>query len=79
MAKARDAGKLYPLFITTSDHAPVSTGEEVAMSYLATAIFVALFMVGPTYFGWSDPGSKVSIALMTCFVLGSVAGYKARN
>lgn len=49
------------------------------MSYLATAIFVALFLIGPTYFGWSDPSNKVSMALMTCFLLGSVAGYKARD
>jgi hypothetical protein len=51
----------------------------VALSYLASAIFVALFLVGPTYFGWSDPSNKVSMALMTCFLLGSVAGYKARG
>lgn len=49
------------------------------MSYLATAIFMGLFLVGPTYFGWSDPGHKVSMALITCFILGSVAGYKARG
>jgi hypothetical protein len=50
----------------------------VALSYLASTIFVALFLAGPTYFGWSDPSNKVSLALMTCFLLGSVAGYKAR-
>ncbi|GAA4020525.1 hypothetical protein GCM10022280_21180 [Sphingomonas swuensis] len=49
------------------------------MSYLATGIFVALFMVGPTYFGWSDPSGKISITLMTCFLLGAVAGYKANG
>jgi hypothetical protein len=52
--------------------------EGVALSYLASTIFVALFLAGPTYFGWSDPSNKVSLALMTCFLLGSVAGYKAR-
>lgn len=51
----------------------------VVMSYLSTAIFVALFLIGPTYFGWSDPSNKVSMALLTCFLLGSVAGYKARD
>jgi hypothetical protein len=49
------------------------------MSYFATAIFVTLFLVGPTYFGWSDPSNEVSMALITCFLLGSVAGYKARG
>jgi hypothetical protein len=51
----------------------------MVMSYLASAIFVTLFLVGPTYFGWSDPSNEVSIALITCFLLGSVAGYKARG
>lgn len=49
------------------------------MSYFATAIFVTLFLVGPTYLGWSDPSNEVSMALITCFLLGSVAGYKARG
>lgn len=49
------------------------------MSYLATAIFVALFLVGPTYFGFSDPHGRLSITLITCFVLGAVAGHKAGN
>jgi hypothetical protein len=49
------------------------------MSYLATAIFLGLFLVGPTYFGWSDPSGRVSLALLTTFLLGAVAGYKARD
>ena len=49
------------------------------MSYLATAIFLGLFLVGPTYFGWSDPSGKVSVALLTCFLLGAVAGFKAKG
>ena len=49
------------------------------MSYLATAIFLGLFLVGPTYFGWQEPTGKVSIALLTTFLLGAVAGYKAKG
>ncbi|GAA4036448.1 hypothetical protein GCM10022281_16230 [Sphingomonas rosea] len=49
------------------------------MAYFATALFLGLFMVGPTYFGWPDPGGKVSVALMTAFLLGAVAGYKAKG
>ena len=49
------------------------------MSYFATATFVTLFLVGPTYFGWSDPSNEVSMALVTCFLLGAVTGYKARD
>ena len=48
------------------------------MSYLSTAIFIGLFLIGPTYFGWSDPSGKVSMALFTCFLLGAVAGLKAK-
>lgn len=49
------------------------------MAYLATGIFMTLYMVGPTYFGWTDPMGKVSMALFTCFLLGAVAGYKAKG
>ena len=49
------------------------------MSYLATLIFLSLYLVGPSYFGWVDPGGRVSIALFTCFLLGAVAGYKSRD
>ena len=80
MAKAVAGGKLYPLFTLRADKPPRQTEQKRwLVSYLATAIFVALFLVGPTYFGWSDPSNKVSMALMTCFLLGSVAGYKARG
>lgn len=49
------------------------------MSYFATGIFLALFLVGPQYFGWSDPSDELSYALMSCFLLGAVAGYKAKS
>ena len=49
------------------------------MSYLATMIFMAMFFVGPAYFGWGDYSGQVSLALITCFVLGAVAGYKANG
>lgn len=60
----------------------MAAGEGEAqgfMAYLATAIFLGLFLVGPTYFGWSDPSGKVSLALLTCFLLGAVAGFKAKG
>ncbi|GLR48506.1 hypothetical protein [Sphingomonas astaxanthinifaciens] len=49
------------------------------MAYFATALFLGLFLVGPTYFHWSDPGGRVSLALLTAFLLGAVAGYKAKG
>lgn len=80
MAAPACNGKLYPLFTLFVDDPPEpASGEGEAMSYLATAIFVALFLVGPTYFGFSDPHGKLSITLITCFVLGAVAGHKAGN
>lgn len=48
------------------------------MAYLATAIFVGLYGFGQAYFGWADTDGKVSMALFTCFLLGAVAGYKAK-
>jgi hypothetical protein len=79
MAKAAPSGKLYPFFTLPVEDAAVSRGTGAVMSYFATAIFVALFLVGPTYFGWSDPSNKVSLALITAFLLGGVSGYKARD
>lgn len=46
---------------------------------LAMAMFVALVGFGSTYFGWSDPSGKVQLALITSFILGCVASYKARG
>ena len=31
---------------------------------------------GGHYFGWGDPDGKVQLALVTCFILGMVSGYK---
>ena len=46
---------------------------------IAIAMFIALFGWGADYFGWSDPGGKVQLALFTSFILGIVASYKARG
>ena len=54
-------------------------GKGGLMAYFATGLFLALFLVGPTYFHWDDPGGRVSLALMTAFLLGAVAGYKAKG
>ena len=49
------------------------------MVWLATAMFVALFAFGDTYFRWEDPGGDVQLALFAAFVFGIVSGYKARG
>ncbi len=46
---------------------------------LAIAMFIALVGFGSSYFGWSDPGGKVQLALLTSFILGCVASYKSRG
>jgi hypothetical protein len=46
---------------------------------LAIVMFIALFGFGQGYFGWSDPSGKVQLALVTSFILGIVASYKARG
>jgi hypothetical protein len=39
---------------------------------IAIAMFVALVGFGGKYFGWSDPGGKVQLALVTAFILGII-------
>ena len=77
MAAARASGKLYPLFTLSRDNGVLRFGGLI-MAYLATAIFVGLYGFGQAYFGWADSDGKVSMALFTCFLLGAVAGYKAK-
>lgn len=49
------------------------------MAYLAMMMFVALFAFGAQYFGWSDPGGKVQLALFSAFIFGTIAGYRAKD
>lgn len=46
---------------------------------IAIVMFVALFGWGAEYFGWQDASGKVQLALVTSFILGAVASYKARG
>ena len=48
------------------------------MAGLAMAMFVALFAFGSTYFGWDDPGGRVSLALFAAFVFGIICGYRVK-
>jgi len=45
---------------------------------LSAIMFVVLAGWGDSYFGWSDPHGKVQLALLTCFALGTLAGYKVK-
>ena len=49
------------------------------MVMLALAIFVAMFMWGAQYFGWSDPAGKVRLAMFSTFVLGIICGFKVKD
>ena len=49
------------------------------MAYLAMVMFIALFGFGERSFGWSDPGGKVQLALVSAFVFGAIIGFKARS
>ena len=68
-------GKLYRLFTANVRQL---RGKEQAMGLFAIALFVALFGFGQHYLGWSDPGGKVQLALISSFVLGLMAGFKNR-
>jgi hypothetical protein len=46
---------------------------------IALAMFVALFGWGAEYFGWHDPTGRIQLALVTSFLLGAAASYKARG
>jgi hypothetical protein len=46
---------------------------------IAIAMFIGLFGWGADYFGWHDPTGRIQLALVTSFILGAVASYKARG
>lgn len=48
------------------------------MAGLAIAMFLALFAFGSSYFGWEDPGGRVSLALFAAFVFGIISGYRVK-
>ena len=49
------------------------------MAGLAMVLFVALFAFGGQYFGWSDPGGHVQLALFSAFVFGIICGYRVKG
>ncbi len=49
------------------------------MGFLSISLFVMLVAFGHDYFGWSDPGGMVTIALICSFIFGIIAGMKARG
>ena len=49
------------------------------MAGLAMVLFVALFAFGANYFGWEDPGGRVSLALFSSFIFGIICGYRVNK
>lgn len=49
------------------------------MAGLAMLMFVALFAFGGDYFGWTDTGGKVQLALVSAFVFGIICGFKVKD
>lgn len=85
MAAVRNRGKLYRLFTLSPDNIRSAgqffTGarEDKMVGAIAIAMFIALVGWGGRYFGWDDPDGKVQLALVTCFILGIIGGYRARG
>jgi hypothetical protein len=46
---------------------------------ISIAMVVALVGYGDKYFGWSDPGGEIQLAIVTTFVLGIICGYKVKS
>jgi len=49
------------------------------MAGLAMVMFIALFAFGAEYFGWSDSGGRVQLALFSCFIFGIICGFKVKG
>lgn len=78
MASPTPPGKLYAIFtLAAVEWVPVFW--EGWMSFIALAMFVLVLFFGQHYGGWTDPGGKVQLTLITCFLMGAVCGYKARG
>ena len=46
---------------------------------ICIAMVVALVAYGDKYFGWSDPGGEIQLAIVTTFVLGIICGYRVKD
>jgi hypothetical protein len=53
--------------------------ESGNMAGLAMILFIALFAFGRQYFGWSDPGGQIQLALVSAYIFGIICGYRVKG
>ena len=82
----KSGGRLHTFFTRTGaafGAAPKGSdgrsGRDRVMAGLAMIMFVALFAFGSDYFGWSDTGGRVQLALASSFVFGIICGFKVKD
>lgn len=49
------------------------------MAGLVVILFIGLVAFGGDYFGWSETGGHVQIALVIAFVFGTICGFKFKD
>lgn len=49
------------------------------MAALALLMFVSLFTYGRQYWGWTDPGGHVQLALFSSFIFGIICGFRVKD
>lgn len=49
------------------------------MAGLAMMMFIALFAFGGQYFGWSDSGGRIQLALFSAYIFGIICGYRVKG
>jgi len=49
------------------------------MAGLAMMMFIALFAFGGQYFGWSDSGGRIQLALFSAYIFGIICGYRVEE
>jgi hypothetical protein len=51
----------------------------IAMGFIATTLFMCLFVFGPQMFSYADDDGSIKLALLATFGFGLLTGYRARG
>ena len=49
------------------------------MAGIAMIMFIALFAFGDQWFGWTDGGGRIQLALFSAFLFGIICGYRVKS